>query len=390
MIKKGCLITILIFNIFVSGCWNKRELNELAIVMGTGVDLTPDGQISVTAQIIRPAGMKSETGGTGTPVNPAMVLNSTGETVADAVHNLISINSRNIFLSHNQIIAIGENFAKKGIVPVLDYFERDPEIRPEMSFIVTVGEAQKILSLPGKLEKTSAVEIHKALRASKESNKTGMVKFLDFLLNYYSDSKSSYAPLVETVNVNNVKTFKLVGMAVFMKDKMIGCLNGLETRGLLWILNKVQGGVVVVKPPSKQGKISIELVRSNCTVKVTMENNNPVFTVKIAAVGNVEEQDSTYDITKPDKMNVLKKELGESISKEVLSTVRKTQKYKTDILGFGEVLHRKYPNHWKLIKKNWVEVFPKVKVEVKTNAQINHSGVKIKATSYKNLAGNRP
>ncbi|MHB9096100.1 MAG: Ger(x)C family spore germination protein, partial [Eubacteriales bacterium] len=66
MIKKLCLITILIFNIFISGCWNKRELNQLAVVMGTGIDSTPDGQVSLTVQIVRPEQMKSESGGGGT------------------------------------------------------------------------------------------------------------------------------------------------------------------------------------------------------------------------------------------------------------------------------------------------------------------------------------
>lgn len=64
-------IAIIILAIFIanltSGCWSRRELNELAIVLGTGVDLTDDGKIRLTLQIAKAAafGGAGEGGGGG-------------------------------------------------------------------------------------------------------------------------------------------------------------------------------------------------------------------------------------------------------------------------------------------------------------------------------------
>ncbi|RYD06499.1 hypothetical protein N752_04015 [Desulforamulus aquiferis] len=47
----------------------------------------------------------------------------------------------------------------------------------------------------------------------------------------------------------------LTGSAVFNKNKQVGWLDMKETRGLLWIMNKVQKGVVTIPRQMNRGKI---------------------------------------------------------------------------------------------------------------------------------------
>ena len=39
----------------LSGCWNSRELNELGIVVGVGIDKgEADNSVKITAQVVKP------------------------------------------------------------------------------------------------------------------------------------------------------------------------------------------------------------------------------------------------------------------------------------------------------------------------------------------------
>jgi len=52
-----CLLLLVLMAGILSGCWSRKELQELAIVLGAGVDRTPDGQVQLTLQLSRPSVM---------------------------------------------------------------------------------------------------------------------------------------------------------------------------------------------------------------------------------------------------------------------------------------------------------------------------------------------
>jgi spore germination protein KC len=55
MKRKSLLIYVLILmQIFVTGCWSRHELNDLAIAVGIGIDKIGD-QYQVSAQVVLPS-----------------------------------------------------------------------------------------------------------------------------------------------------------------------------------------------------------------------------------------------------------------------------------------------------------------------------------------------
>lgn len=55
MKRTGLLLCICIsIVVFVTGCWNRRELNELAIAVGMGIDKSGD-QYEVSVQVVEPS-----------------------------------------------------------------------------------------------------------------------------------------------------------------------------------------------------------------------------------------------------------------------------------------------------------------------------------------------
>ena len=52
-IKRVVLVLVLVFTcILASGCWNYREIEELAIVAGAALDLHEDGSLHLTVEVV--------------------------------------------------------------------------------------------------------------------------------------------------------------------------------------------------------------------------------------------------------------------------------------------------------------------------------------------------
>lgn len=62
MWRRFLCILLIISLIPLSGCWSRKELNDLALVMALGIDLVPEGY-AVTVQVMNPGESGNQKGG---------------------------------------------------------------------------------------------------------------------------------------------------------------------------------------------------------------------------------------------------------------------------------------------------------------------------------------
>ncbi|WMT41390.1 hypothetical protein RE628_02140 [Paenibacillus sp. D2_2] len=58
----ACLFLLLMASTLLTGCWNRRELNELAIAVGLGLDKDGD-KYQVSIQVVNPSEVSNGKGG---------------------------------------------------------------------------------------------------------------------------------------------------------------------------------------------------------------------------------------------------------------------------------------------------------------------------------------
>lgn len=107
-LKIFCFLIIVIF--ILTGCWSRRELNDLAIALAMGVDSSGD-QFKVSAQIVNPGEVTSVKGGGGN--SSIATYSSSGETIFEAIRKMTTKSPRKIYFSHTRLVVIGEELAKK-------------------------------------------------------------------------------------------------------------------------------------------------------------------------------------------------------------------------------------------------------------------------------------
>ena len=106
ILYKKIYVFILCFIMLValSGCLGGREINDLEIVIGMGIDKDKDtGDILLTAQIVneKEAGGASGEGGGGGG-KAYWNVNSIGKSIFDAARQITHKTGNRLFVSHNQ------------------------------------------------------------------------------------------------------------------------------------------------------------------------------------------------------------------------------------------------------------------------------------------------
>lgn len=92
------LAAVLGCSLVLSGCWNSRELNELAIVSGIGLDSLDGKQgYRVTFQIINPSS-SAQTTGSASNQPPIIVVSATDRTIFGALRKASRRATRQLFL----------------------------------------------------------------------------------------------------------------------------------------------------------------------------------------------------------------------------------------------------------------------------------------------------
>ena len=156
--KKISAIGWLTALLFLSGCWDRNEINDYAFWIGTGLDLSEDGKLKKSAQIAVPAGFKTtgEGGGGGKRAN--IVITATGSSIVDLEQQVQDKLPRKIFLGHRRSIFIGETLARKGITDIMDQFTRNTDTRMRTDiFVVNNGDGRDILDIKSPFNQFSAI-----------------------------------------------------------------------------------------------------------------------------------------------------------------------------------------------------------------------------------------
>lgn len=377
------IVLLLVVNL-LSGCWSKKDLNELAIVTAIGIDKTEEGY-SVSIQVLNPSELAGKTSSGRTEV---VRFIKSGETVFEALRKLSMDTPRRIYLAHLREVVFGEEIAREGIGKALDFISRDHEMRTDFYITVAKGSsAADILNVQTAVEKVPANKLFSALENSESVWAATKTVKLDELINsivskgkepiltgIYVYGNPEYGSNIENVhNVSPETGLRLDYLGVFKNDKLIGWLNMNESKGFNYITDNVKSTVVTAE--LDDGKVTIETLRSKSKVSGKMEKGKPVITINITSEGNVADTESNIDLTKPENIKKLEKEYSENVKKKVLTSVQKVQEdFQSDIFGFGEVIHRSNPKAWKDLEENWDETFATLDVKVHVKADIRRLG----------------
>lgn len=371
-LRLSCLGLLLLF-LLQTGCWNAREINELAFVMGIGLDKAEGGGVKVTVQMAKPSTFsKTPTGGGGQEKEkPFWIASATGKTIFEAIRDMATFSSRRIFWAHNKVIIIGEDLARTDISEILDFFSRNPELRLRTWIAVTPGDAGKLLETGPSMEQVTAASLEKIFDQRVWTGKSpgGMLK--DFLEDYLSPGTFPVASKIAVVQGPSRPTTRLAGGAVFKENKLAGWLDEQETRGLLWLKDKMGSALMVVPCPEDGRPLSIEITGAEIKYQSKLNGEQLQLTVMVKTMGNLTEQSCKTDFYKLKNLHKLENAFAAAVSADIQATITAAQKdFGLDFPGLNRAIHRQQDKDWDRLSKQWPRLFKTMKISVRVEADI--------------------
>ncbi|MHC1684699.1 MAG: Ger(x)C family spore germination protein [Clostridiaceae bacterium] len=377
------ILEIFILTFFLTGCKGaKFELNDLAVVVATGFDLTPDNNYIFTAQVITPQKGNSFQSPDSILIgkrltNDVVVYKEVGATPRLAIDNLSSKLGKKLFFGHGKYMVLGEMLARNGLPFFMDSALRGYDARPNNIMLVTKGTAEDILNAVTAFNNIPANSIERLIKAQSSRGYTYLTTRMDFANFLISKTSNPIIGVIDlTYDNNNETNFKMTDTAIFKKDKLIGYLNATETRGLQFIKNKITGGTILTYSPNNN-KITFQILKSKSELIPKVENDILSIDIIISLESDIVELEEVIDpMSEFRVMDELSKLQQKEIEKEVRLALNKAQKeFKADIFEFGESFNRKYSSALGDILNNWDTNYPNIKVNLTVNSSVKKPGI---------------
>ncbi|HHV60314.1 MAG TPA: Ger(x)C family spore germination protein [Clostridiaceae bacterium] len=369
-IMKLGLCFIMLFAL--SGCLGGREINDLEIVIGMGVDKDGStGDVLLTAQVVKEGEISRSGSSSGDGESKAFWnVNGKGKSIFDAVRQITHKTGNRLFVSHNQAVIFGKDIAMEGLQKYIDFFLRTHEMRPTTLILIAEEQASDIMDAKPETEKLPAINIAKLVKTYGFTSYFYKVNMKDFASCMMSETTASLAPLINVSQDKDCKDVYVSGMAVFKNGKMVGKLKQDEVRGVLWVLGKVKSGVIIIPSPNEQGDVVLEITKAKSKVTPEIRDSKIIMHIKIKEESSLSEKNTTENLATISGLEKMQKVTAEVIRQEILAAFNKSGEIDTDVFGFGEMLHKKYNKEWKILKENWDEIYPTIELRIDIETKI--------------------
>lgn len=417
------LIFYIVLLLFPAGCYDRRELDEMAYVVAIGFDRGVTDKLRLTLQILTFAGGEEGGGGgmagtDGGGDKEKGLVDGTAVVTVDCPSLFTGLNTANIATSrqlnlmHAKMVVVSEELARSGeIEKYISAIVRYREIRRIMNIAVTRGTAEEFIKENKTLLGKNPA---KAMDLLQEQRKyTGFYpreRFLEFYNDYKSNEEQ---PVVVLVNVNQFKNLpgpeqgqpqegvsggnylagdvprkggakrEYFGAAVFRGAKMVGELTGDEARVLGMVRGEFTSAFFTIKDPMAPGYVVPLDVRParKPEIKVNIKDGTPEIDVKIRLEGETLAIQSRTHYEKPDLKPILEAAFGQEIKNQLDSLLEKCQReFRSDIFGFGRHAVGKFPTIEQWEEYRWLERFPEARVSTDVEFKIRRTGMMLNSS----------
>ena len=425
-INKLFLLSIIILTT-LTGCYDYREINTLAIVSATEINKIGD-EYQVSVQAINPQAPDKTTNSQA----PFIIYTGTGKTIQEAYRSITLSASRFMYSNHLDLLIINEKIAKENISDLIDYYIRNPGIRNE--FYVLISKDDNILSITTPIDEISSASIKESIENNYKyygvSSRTTFSEFVNMNLNpnqeivlptielikdtptedknineskynnddvnankdkdnndnndknksNNSEDKNNKSNQEEnesdgTSNKNTEKTevkdkYLLGGYAIFKNNKLVGYLNNKESINYNILTNNIKNTIITYEC-SKNKYLAVEITDSKSSIKT---KNNKV-SININLKGNINESHCNIDITKNKNIKKISHDIEEKLNKEITNDILNVRNnYHTDIYKFKDIIYKHDYSYYQKIKNNYDEAYQNLDISVKTNIQLVEKG----------------
>ncbi|GAE24508.1 spore germination protein GerKC [Halalkalibacter wakoensis JCM 9140] len=388
--KRKVVVVVLLLLLLVSGCWDRKELDDVSLVTGLALEQSEDKAFSLTIEAINASELSERT---AEGLAPTITYELKGLTMAELLTKMNMGITRELNFSHTRTLIVDEKVAEEGISRFLQFLEKSGQFRNDFQILVSKGvPATDIITTTYPIQKVPSMKMYEQFSTIQEnwggypdSNLT------DFVFALTSPGRHPVAAAVtiegneeEGHHIDDNKEIDLDaiivfdGLALFHKDQLIGFLDVEQSRNFMWTQDLDR--TTATASCGEDGYFAVQIYNSNSKVEASYENDVPSFKLRVIIEGDIHDNqcpDGLDEIATYEKyQKIMEEHLEEKIKKSIEDI---QEKYGVDIFGFGEHLSKQQYKKFKEHKDDWDAEFAKAEFSVEASVYIRRDGMRTKS-----------
>ena len=375
MKKKIAVLLLAAVQLFLlSGCWNYVELDEQINVSGIALDVGREGKrLHLSVEIVTVGkGEKSQF--------ESHVMEAEGDTVFEAVRQLMDVSSKKLYFGHCKLMVIGESLARSGIRELLDLPLRDHELRTTMDVVVARGcSGRDILVTKGLTTTIVSYRICDLLKTcEKFDGYAGKDKEYQVYDTLETQGLEIAVPALERTQIDGEDVARLCGEGAFSGDRLVGWLTEKQAAQLSMLRGEYKTGLMTFESAdSPFYHTSFEIYKAKTDTKLSRAPDGTVTAevrVKLRVkIGEVQSKTDFLDRAQTEKTAYALEKNVEHDLNHIADLAQHS--YRCDIIGIGKRLKETDPAAWKALGPDWKTNFSKVRFRIRAEVVIISSGV---------------
>lgn len=357
-----------------TGCWDRREVNDVAIVIAMSMDRERDGMIRLGVQMPLVSNLGGPSGGGGgTSGDKAFYVDSAvGRTIREANAIIQRRMSRHIYYAHHRVVVIGEELAKNGVSEVLDIISRFPENRLTAYVVLAKGKGIELLTAQPQFERFSGEAIRELVKAG-----TIPVTIKDLSQNVSSIGLDPILPVlipVDSQPKGDSKEIEMVGVGIFRGDKLVKIQDLSALSAMKWFQLAFTPFTYVLQMEDKT-RVSLDIYEGRSFIQPVLKPGHVHFHIKVKGLAVVTENMTSLDVSDRRIIVELQKRLNEKVSHNIEGVLEQMKRSNADTLGLGIAVARHFPKLWKeKYRDRWKEELSTFTYDVESDVEVTNVG----------------
>mgnify|MGYP001331220480 CR=1 FL=1 len=348
MISLRRLFGIVISLALLSGCWDSKEIQNMAYVTALGFDYV-DGKYIAYAQVLNFSNISKNEAIEIGKVVPAWIGQGEGETVTESMSSLYATSQERVLWGHVKTIIYSENLLKQGtkIQNIYSAVNRYREIRYN---ILMYGTKEPITKLFAQKSLLNFSPIESILSTPEQVySQLSLIKPVYGYEVIADSNEGSGSCMLPSLAIDNEtwledekkkSMLKMNGAYMLKNHKLAGWLSEEDLKGSRWLDQDHLERTLTNVPDIGDPVATVVLITPRNAITPIIVDEKVHYDIKITVRAYLDEL--IESISEPN----LEKETAKVLVSQIRNTFNKGLTIKSDVLNLEDSLYRSNPHKW--------------------------------------------
>ncbi|WML37527.1 Ger(x)C family spore germination protein [Clostridium sp. OS1-26] len=371
MIKRyNKVIITLLLPLYLTGCWDYKDINKRSIDLSIGVDNVED-QIEFTGEIAKLTSSNTQ-GRSMLQIVDVYKYRTLGKHFeeSNADYN-IKVPFPN-FSGAARVIAFSKKYVeKKGIESYINRAYFTIWLRNSVPVVICKESANELFT--GKIENDISIGygIEDTIRYLNETGATLYKTVQDIQTDIQFGNIGFLLPYITKEDNKNIK---YLGFAAMKDSKLIDIIDYKKSTGFLYLVaKKTTVERVIPHPKNEKNLVSVKSVLGKRSIRTKYEDNKINIYIDLKLNAQIQYEYSIEPLSKVE-INKIEDTVSNMAKEEVMYAINRSQnEMHCDVFGFAKYFRAKYPIEYK--RMNWKEEYQKANFHVNVKTTIKNTTI---------------